>query len=526
MRKSGLYAFLLMLFVMSISLTSWHCANKEGKQIAATKSEKETFSLSFDSTLVETFYAKYPKLILYKKQVVSLYQKNNYDFIWYDKKGRKETADVIFNKINNLFEDGVISKVPYKEVLDGLFEKTSEKPDNEVELFLSNYYFYYTNKVLQGIDGTKSNELEWYLPREKQSYVAYLDSLLVDPKLIDKKEQHIEQYYKLKAVLKKYRAIEKKGGWDSIAVPKDFVAIKPGDSSDVVAKIRTRLFLTGDIDIDSGIQVYGFSLQQAVLKYKKRNGFALDKTILPKHINEMNVSISSRIKTLMVNMERCRWISSDITKSKEFIVVNIPSYRLTYFKARSVALVSNVVVGTTLNKTVIFSGMMSYIVFSPYWNVPKSIVTKEILPGIKKNKNYLSKHHMEWYGSNIRQKPGPENSLGLVKFLFPNTNNIYLHDTPSKQLFNEEKRAFSHGCIRVEKPRELANAILESDANWTPEKIDKAMHKGKESWYTLKNKIPVYIGYFTAWVDDNGAINFYKDIYERDERLAAMLVED
>jgi murein L,D-transpeptidase YcbB/YkuD len=133
---------------------------------------------------------------------------------------------------------------------------------------------------------------------------------------------------------------------------------------------------------------------------------------------------------------------------------------------------------------------------------------------------------MEWYKGNVRQKPGGNNSLGLVKFLFPNNNNIYLHDTPSKKLFNEEKRAFSHGCIRVEKPKELANLILEGDVNWTPEKIDAAMNKGKESWYTLKNKIPVYIGYFTAWVDNDGAINFYKDIYERDERLAAMLLEE
>jgi len=364
------------------------------------------------------------------------------------------------------------------------------------------------------------------LPREKQSYVTYLDSLLVDPKLIDKKEQHIEQYYKLKAVLKKYRAIEQKGGWDTIAVPKDFVSIKPGDSSEVVAKIRTRLFLTGDIDVDSGKKTYGFALQQAILKYKKRNGFALDKTILPKHINEMNVPISSRIKTIIVNMERCRWVSTEVSKAKEFIVVNIPSYRLTYFKDGKVALISNVVVGNTMNKTVVFSGMMSYIVFSPYWNVPTSIKEKEILPGIKKNKNYLAKHNMEWNGANIRQKPGKNNSLGLVKFLFPNTNNIYLHDSPAKELFNQEKRAFSHGCIRVEKPKELANLILEGEANWTPEKIDAAMNKGKESWYTLKNKIPVYIGYFTAWVDSDGNINFYKDIYERDEQLAAMLLEE
>lgn len=523
MKEAKGYGILTLVFVLIISLSSSFCDKK--KDIAMLPKKKK-YTVSFDSTLVSTFYAKYPKLILYKKQVVSLYQKNNYDFIWYDKKGRKETADVIYNKINNLYQEGIQAKLPYKEALDGLLDKNSGKPDVDTELFLSNYYFFYVNKTLQGIDSTKMKELEWYLPRKKQSYVGYLDSLLVNPKLIDKPEQQIPQYYQLKTVLQKYREIEQKGGWDSIAVPTDFIAIKPGDSSDVVAKIRTRLFLTGDIAEDSGRPLYGFALQQAVLKFKKRMGFTLDKTILPKHINEMNVPVSERIKTIMVNMERCRWISTDIVKAKEFIFVNIPSYKLRYFREGKEALNCNVVVGNTMNKTVIFSGMMSYIVFSPYWNVTPNIIKTEILPAMKNDKNYLANHNMEWNNGAVRQKPGPRNSLGLVKFLFPNSNNIYLHDTPSKSLFSSEKRAFSHGCIRIEKPKELANLILENDPHWTPEKIDKAMHKNKENWWTLKDKIPVYIGYFTAMVDEDGNINFYKDIYEKDSQLAAMLVEE
>lgn len=523
MKKAKGYGFLIIILVLGISLTSWFCDKK--KDIAMTKKTSK-FAVAFDSTLVTSFYAKYPKFILYKKQVVSLYEKSNYEFIWYDAKGRKETADVIYNKINNLYQEGIQTKLPYKETLDALLQKNTANPNIDTELFLSNYYFLYVNKTLQGIDTAKMKELEWYLPRKKQSYVGYLDSLLVDPKLIDNKEQHISQYYKLKNVLQKYRDIEQNGGWDSIKVASDFVSIKPGDSSEVVAKIRTRLFLTGDIAEDSGRQLYGFALQQAILKFKKRTGYTLDKTILPKHINEMNVPIDVRIKTIIVNMERCRWISTDLVKAKEYIVVNIPSYRLNYFKDGKLALVSNVVVGTTMNKTVIFSGIMSYIVFSPYWNIPPNIIKTEILPEMKKNKNYLANHNMEWNGGNVRQKPGPRNSLGLVKFLFPNTNNIYLHDTPSKSLFSSEKRAFSHGCIRVEKPKELANLILQDDKYWTPEKIDKAMHKKKETWYTLKEKIPVYIGYFTAFVDDEGNINFYKDIYEKDPQLASMLVEE
>ena len=130
---------------------------------------------------------------------------------------------------------------------------------------------------------------------------------------------------------------------------------------------------------------------------------------------------------------------------------------------------------------------------------------------------------MEWSDGNVRQKPGPENSLGKVKFLFPNSNAIYLHDTPAKELFNSEDRAFSHGCIRVAKPKELANIILKNDKNWTPAKIEAAMNSGVEYSYQLKNKIPVYIGYFTAWVDTEGTIHFYEDIYKRDERLASLL---
>ena len=240
----------------------------------------------------------------------------------------------------------------------------------------------------------------------------------------------------------------------------------------------------------------------------------------------MNQPIGERIKQIIVNMERCRWISPEIVNAKEYILVNIPSYNLTFIRDGKVALKSPVVVGKAMNKTVVFSGKMSYIVFSPYWNIPKSIIEKEIKPSMDKNKNYLAQHNMEWNNGNVRQKPGKNNSLGLVKFIFPNSNNIYLHDTPSKSLFENETRAYSHGCIRVGKARDLAIAILKEDKNWTPEKIDAAMNLGKENIYVLKNKIPVYIGYFTAWVNNEGELNFFQDIYDRDERLAKLIFSE
>ena len=166
---------------------------------------------------------------------------------------------------------------------------------------------------------------------------------------------------------------------------------------------------------------------------------------------------------------------------------------------------------------------MSYLAFSPYWNVPNSILKNEIQPAIAKNPNYLAEHNMEWHGERVRQKPGKNNSLGLVKFMFPNSNNIYLHDTPAKSLFAKEERALSHGCVRVEKARELAIAITKKDGNWTEQKVDAAMHKNSENTYQLKEKIPVYLTYFTAWADENGNVVFFDDIYKRDDRLAHML---
>lgn len=277
--------------------------------------------------------------------------------------------------------------------------------------------------------------------------------------------------------------------------------------------------IVGELQQHEPNNLYDNQLSSVVLNYKKRHGlsnnFIVDKELL----SHLNISISKRIQTILVNMERCRWFSADLLKFDNFIIVNIPSYQLTFYRDNKPDFTSRVVVGKNLTQTLVFSGLMNQIVFSPYWNIPSSIVQNEILPELKKNKQYLVQHDMEWNGSNLRQRPGKKNALGLIKFIFPNSNNIYLHDTPSKELFKNNKRAFSHGCIRVEKPKELAVTILKNDKNWNVTKIDSAMHKGNQKIYALKNKIPVYIGYFTAWVNDNNEICFYDDVYSRDLRL-------
>jgi murein L,D-transpeptidase YcbB/YkuD len=489
-------------------------------------SNPDKINTSFDSTLVKAFFNDHPQLKNYQSDVEKLYRKHQFHYIWYSNNRVNEFGNLLHNKLSNLEEEGIQDAVPYKDKLDRLYEylDISQKSSIEAELLHSALYFFYTDKVYHGLNTKKSIAMEWYLPRKKQSYGTYLDSLLIDPNLINKDEKGVlSQYFLLKNALKKYRQIEQKGGWKTIIINNNIKSFDRGDSSNTIAQIRQRLFISGDLSKDSKSALYDKELAAGILKYKSRSGNNASTKILPDHIKDMNIPVGKRIKTIIVNMERCRWISNDITKSKELIAINIPAYQLTYFRDGKPELRSNVVVGKVMNQTVIFSAPMRSIVFSPYWNIPKSILDKEILPGIEKNANYLEEHDMEWHGDYVRQKPGPKNSLGLIKFLFPNSNAIYLHDTPAKSLFNREDRAFSHGCIRVEKPVELATQILKNDKKWDERKIREAMNGGEEKWYTLQNKIPVYIGYFTAWVDDKDEIHFYEDIYKRDDELASLL---
>jgi len=479
---------------------------------------------AFDSTLVAPFFKHYSQLQKYQSQVLEVYRKHTFNYLWHDSKGRKETADVLYSRINSIAAEGVFQEVPYKTEMHTRWTKNSAV-DLTNELLLTSLYFYYTDKVLAGIDTKKRQEMGWFLERESTSYVRYLDTLLANPGLVNKETQLNPQYYLLKKALEKYQAIARSGGWDSIAVPEDFKRLKPGDTSDLIVAIRKRLYTSGDIKEDSGNAVFDQSLAQGVAVFQARHGFTADKTIGPKTLGAMNISVADRIKTIVINMERCRWISPTISKEKEYIIINIPAYKLWYIKNDSLALQSDVVVGTAMNQTVIFSGKMKYIVFSPYWNIPESIIKNEVLPAMAKNANYLAQHNMEWNKGRVRQKPGERNSLGLVKFIFPNSNNIYLHDTPSKTLFQRESRAFSHGCIRVARPKELAQAILSDDPKWNAEKIHEAMHSGTEKWYTLNREVPVYIGYFTTWVDRLGNIHFYNDVYQRDGQLANLLIE-
>ncbi len=218
-----------------------------------------------------------------------------------------------------------------------------------------------------------------------------------------------------------------------------------------------------------------------------------------------------------------RWMPQE--PAGKLMLVNIPEFTLHVYDGKSKVFDMAVVVGKEGHNTTTFSDKLTTIVFSPYWNIPESIVKNEVLPGIARNASYLESHNMEQYGGTdaaplIRQKPGDDNSLGKVKFLFPNSFNIYFHDTPAKSLFSKDQRAYSHGCIRLAEPEKLAEYLLQDDSKWTPEKIDEAMNSGDEKYVSVGKPVPVFITYYTTWVDNDGLLNFRADIYGHDKEIA------
>lgn len=508
-----------ILILLSLSFIVQSC-NRKGKT-----NEKGVSILTMDSTYITPFFERYSDLKEYRKDYDEIYQYYDHHYIWFNEKDIMDYGEALYSKAKNIEEEGIYARFPYQNEIDEIHTSKIKNPEEhpDAELLMTGLYLFYMDNVYQGIGIENTKDLGWLLPRKDIDETEALKTLVGDKQL--EKDDHLmfDQYYKLREVLKDYQEIKKNGGWTKINT--DSKTIKPGEQTEAIRQIRKRLVITGEIEKDNGSDVYDNEIKEGLITFQKRNGFNRDSIINLEHIAALNISVDDYIKKIVVNMERCRWLPANFVTANEAILVNIPAYHMNYYEDGKITFDSDVIVGSQMHETVIFNGEMSYLAFSPYWNIPQSIVKNEIQPGIdREGDDYLKNRNMEWNDGRVRQLPGKNNSLGLVKFMFPNENNIYLHDTPAKSLFKNEDRARSHGCIRVAKARDLAIKILEDDKNWTTKKIDEAMNAGKESTYHLKDKIPVYIGYFTAWVDEDDTVRFYEDVYNRDGKLADLLL--
>jgi murein L,D-transpeptidase YcbB/YkuD len=344
------------------------------------------------------------------------------------------------------------------------------------------------------------------------------------------------QYAALKKALGRYRDIAARGGWPAVPAP---AHLKKGSRGPEAAALRARLAAEGDLT-PAGGDVFDGTVEEALKRFEKRYGLNEDGALGPEDLSAMNVSAEDRARQIELNLERWRWLPEEL--GDRYILVNIPTFQLEAIERGKVTLAMRVVAGKAdETPTPIFSDDMTEVVFSPYWNVPTSILRKETIPAVLRDPGYLERNDLEVVQSGhvvpasnvdwsdpdlrvqIRQRPGAKNSLGLVKFLFPNKFDVYLHDTPAGSLFARLERDFSHGCVRVERPVELAQWVLRDQPQWTAEKIDAAMHAGREQHVALKGRIPVYIVYATAWVDEGGRLSFRDDLYGHDTRQRVLL---
>jgi murein L,D-transpeptidase YcbB/YkuD len=324
----------------------------------------------------------------------------------------------------------------------------------------------------------------------------------------------------LQKEMQRLNEISQKGGWQKITLGKS--RYQKGESANAIVQVKKRLKLSGDYTAKDLSPLYTEELERAVKRVQRRFGFPQNGVIEASLVLALNVPVEERLAQLQANLDRL--LTEPDLQDGNRIVVNIPEYKLHVYEGSNEVLSMNVVVGKESSPTELFNDELTHIVFSPYWNVPPDIVENEILPAMQKRRNYLSAHGYEITGREnglpvIRQRPGKNNSLGQVKFLFPNPYNIYFHDTPAKSLFKNRIRAYSHGCIRLEEPQKLAEYLLRNNPEWTPFKISEAMDAGKEQWVKLPVAVPVSIVYYTAWIDEEGLLNFRDDIYGYDRGI-------
>ena len=332
-------------------------------------------------------------------------------------------------------------------------------------------------------------------------------------------------------------------GWPKI--PR--ASLKLGQWNQAVVVLRQRLAASGYLPPAAATDSahYDADVEAAVLAFQEHHALKATGRLDPPTLAALDVPLERRIEQVALNLERWRWLPDDL--GARHFIVNIPYYHLIAREGGKPVLDIRVVVGKRGNETPTFSDEMTHVVFSPYWNIPESIAVEETAPAIARDPGYLSRNNMEvvnasgrvipessipWGdasalgGLSFRQRPGADNALGLVKFMFPNRHNVYLHDTPADALFSRIGRAFSHGCVRVEEPEALAQYVLRGESKWTPEVIHAAMRAGEEQHVKLAQPIPVHIVYFTAWVDDRGGVHFQPDVYGYDAKQARARVLD
>jgi L,D-transpeptidase YcbB len=463
-----------------------------------------------------------------------LYARFKQSPLWFEKGGLdKDRVEALTQALLNASNDGLrIDDYPLGELARAVsVVRDNDRPTAEqvadADVLLTTAYVSLGENLLVGQVSPKSVGQAWHIDaRDENVDSALVRTLLKQPlaKAISAMRPSDEEYTALQKELVRYREIVGKGGWKAIPAGKPLKRGQSG-SPERIAALRARLEAEGISVPAAGDTVFDDALAGAIAQFQALHAINVDSALGKETLDALNVPAEYRLGQIAANLERHRWMPRSL--GTRYIYVNVPAFHLTAYEKGEPALEMKVIVGEEYEDkaTPVFSDSMETVVFRPYWNVTPDIQAKEIEPKLASNPGYLAENDMEYWNDGgarrIRQRPGPKNSLGFVKFLFPNDFNIYLHDTPSRELFEKDVRAFSHGCIRVEKPTELAQWVL----GWDAARVDQAMREGGDNRSVkLPTKIPVYIVYGTAYLRD-GKLHFGNDLYHRDDQLVKAVAE-
>jgi L,D-transpeptidase YcbB len=478
-------------------------------------------NILFDSSFSQYFFAKYPNFKSIKTDWTGFYKNRNFSYAWIDSAGISTAGINLHNRINNLNSEDLIDSLIYVKDFNALFEKANSLTGKdfkdtvliETEMMFTAQYLSYAKQLYSSLSTDELKKLGWNIKKQTISYNDFLNKALDKNELFENEPVYY-QYNLLKKYLQQYKEIETNGGFAKI--DSSINKLLPGDKHPKIFSLKKYLYQVKDLaKIDSSL-IYDDNTAKAIKQFRVRHGLKDTTLINEDVIKQMRVPVAQRIKQILVNMERSKWMP--VNPENDYISVNIPDYTLNVYEKSKLQFSMNVVVGALATKTVIFSDTMKIIAFSPYWYVPYSIYKKELAG---RSAASLRRKNMEYVGPNsVRQLPGPDNALGKVKFLFPNQYNIYFHDTNAKDKFAFSQRAFSHGCIRLSDPKKLANYLLRNDKKYDSKTIDSLMNLRKETQVKMSKPMPVIIGYFTSFVNVNtNLLQFRKDIYNYDDKM-------
>ena len=496
--------------------------------------------------------------LLATEEIARYYRQAAFQPVWAQSAGPTARADSLLTHLQAANRDGLRSADYHVATIDSLLGQLRAKAETgepltpgrlvDLELLCTDAVLLYASHLQNGRTDPTAISSSWTAERQATDLVQHLEHALTQSSLraaLAKLRPPQPEYDALRRALARYRTLEGTGGWPSVP---EGTKLEEGVTDPHVPRLRQRLRATGDLSAvppTADSLTFGAPLHQAVTRFQERHGLAVDGVVGPATRAALNVSVEARIQQIEINLERWRWLPPDL--GALHVRVNIAGFDLRVVENGADRLRMRVVVGQAYRQTPVFSDQISYLVFNPYWHVPHSIATKDKLPDFQQNPSRVSTEGFEVFrgwgadaaqvdpstidwralsASNfpyrLRQRPGPQNALGEVKFMFPNPHSVYLHDTPSRSLFGRAERSFSSGCIRVEHPLDLATILLRPNEGWTRTRIQAAVRTDTEQTVPLAQKVPVHLLYWTAWAED-GTVHFRRDVYDRDGAVHSAL---